>query len=365
MSESDNSSLVPVGSSKAARAAIPSIIICVVMVSIPVALVLLGIACAIGHSPVAAGLLFSCATIYSWFVVPYFIHMVVATYEKFEPENLRGRILLQQSLLPLYSIFRNNRFHAICLSNLGTWELSLANFDRAEHFFRRALKVQDRGGATKSLDSVFVITANLANALSRLHRYDEASTLLEPCVQAVLNTPDRFSPSVCWFVVFSMLYLKTHSEPINLLEAQTYFQMTEEFYSRVAQSTDISRQFEYKYAMLSAAAVYYFKQGEPAHGTSACLEFLNLARYRAAAVPLSEIERFNEVGELLFNCGEFDLCEQFLDIAYRSGANEPFHPMAQRTLINFEKLLVATDRSDEVADMKRWLRLVVALPPQK
>lgn len=59
--------------------------------------------------------------------------------------------------------------------------------------------------------------------------------------------------------------------------------------------------------------------------------------------------------EYLIN-GDFDRAEDLLNFAYSVASNSPFHPDSQDVLLSFEKLLLVTDRGEEVSDMKSWLR---------
>jgi tetratricopeptide (TPR) repeat protein len=65
----------------------------------------------------------------------------------------------------------------------------------------------------------------------------------------------------------------------------------------------------------------------------------------------------SELASAYLEAGDFADCEKILQLAYDWCARQPVHPESQLVLSAYERLLKQTGRENEVADMRRWLRV--------
>ncbi len=69
----------------------------------------------------------------------------------------------------------------------------------------------------------------------------------------------------------------------------------------------------------------------------------------------------NRLAAIYLDCRDFAQAERILETAYWIGSKTPMHPDCPKIIHSFERLLIATDRSADIADMKRWIRPIALL----
>jgi hypothetical protein len=99
-----------------------------------------------------------------------------------------------------------------------------------------------------------------------------------------------------------------------------------------------------------------FKRGNDEQAKSYVEEYLKGMHINFAILSASHLDVTTRLAEECVIRGLFDYAERLLDVSYSIGMGQPFHPDSLETLNCYEKLLVLTDRKDEVADMRSWLR---------
>jgi tetratricopeptide (TPR) repeat protein len=83
---------------------------------------------------------------------------------------------------------------------------------------------------------------------------------------------------------------------------------------------------------------------------------------RSIPIAVANLESINRLIAEYLRLQEYERAEQLLNTAYEIGRECPDCRLALTPQQNYERLLLETNRSSDVQDMKKWLREVPALP---
>jgi hypothetical protein len=88
-----------------------------------------------------------------------------------------------------------------------------------------------------------------------------------------------------------------------------------------------------------------------------CFEaFKNFVKATKSDICTHNIEWLSRLSEAYVEAGKFSEAEEAIELAYAAARELGFHPDSVVVLNAFEKLLHATERASEIADMRLWLR---------
>jgi len=103
------------------------------------------------------------------------------------------------------------------------------------------------------------------------------------------------------------------------------------------------------------------KQGKKSQADSTIRTLISQLRTRPAPVLQHSMAVLNFIAKTYMQMGAMAEAEEVLDFAYSVARGFPMHPEAHDIGETFEELLQLTDRKDEIADMKLWIRPVLEL----
>lgn len=103
-------------------------------------------------------------------------------------------------------------------------------------------------------------------------------------------------------------------------------------------------------------ACLYAQTDRLAESDALCAKSLNSLQHSELLVQYAPTRTINMLLETYVAAGRGQEIEPLLGLVYDRYRNQPYHPEATRTLDCFERLLNATNRSEEVTDMRSWLR---------
>jgi tetratricopeptide (TPR) repeat protein len=105
----------------------------------------------------------------------------------------------------------------------------------------------------------------------------------------------------------------------------------------------------------------YLKQGKKEAADPLCRRLIGELRARPAPVFQHSMSVLNRLAVQYMEMGAVAEAENVLEFAYSVARGYPHHPEAHDIALSFERLLTETKRTDEIADMKMWIRPVLEL----
>ncbi|HNB25172.1 MAG TPA: hypothetical protein PKZ32_22315, partial [Candidatus Melainabacteria bacterium] len=107
---------------------------------------------------------------------------------------------------------------------------------------------------------------------------------------------------------------------------------------------------------LLGLALVEIKLNRDAKSLEYCNQVLALIQDNYTGLTTLSLEWLNLLANEYLNKKYFEQANALLDVAYLIGRENPFHPDAKKLLSYYEKLLLLTDKQNEVSDMRAWLR---------
>jgi tetratricopeptide (TPR) repeat protein len=296
----------------------------------------------------------------AWAILPVFIHNCAQVYlqraiteRDFEAiDSVYSRTL---KLLDSLQI-KHGGVRTFLLSEIGRMRLLQGHFDSAENYFLEALESVVKDVRCPRINKA-ILHFNCAGTLRRQGLLDAASDRYEIGMQ-LLQSSDTKTLAFLAFANLSIAALKIDQ---NDLECAEYcLRKSKELMDR----TDLQvafpavRKVQAEISCLNALTLVLLRKGEHGTAESSGENFLALAYQHLAEISSMELRTLNLIAAEYLALGKPELAEPFLDLAYLVARDFQFHPDSQLTLENFEKLLITTERKEEVADMRQWLRPV-------
>jgi|GEM_PF-859606 len=105
----------------------------------------------------------------------------------------------------------------------------------------------------------------------------------------------------------------------------------------------------------------YLKQGKKTEADAIIKSLISQLQVRPAPVLQHSMAVLNRIVRAYMEIGALTEAEEVLNFAYSVARGFPMHPEAQEIAETFEELLIKSDRKDEIADMKLWIRPVLEL----
>lgn len=246
-------------------------------------------------------------------------------------------------------------YSGIMLSNMALMRLYQGDYDTAEKLLRQAyaLTSQDKR-MTKHLIAPLV-SNNLAVACLLNDKPFEGEELAEKTMQLwqLQNKNNRTGACMSHLILSSicltMNELDRAQEEIHKFQAIINAGQYPKSFSK-----DSFLQAQANAHLM--LAIIYAKQKHYGLAKDSTDKFLTMAAESPHCVSTMTLRHLNGLCEELLDAGDHARSEKLLEIAYALGREFHHHPEAVLALERYERLLIATNREADVADMKRWIR---------
>jgi tetratricopeptide (TPR) repeat protein len=264
--------------------------------------------------------------------------------------------------------FADNYWKAAMLFQIGRMRMFQGFFDGAETPMERGLEIalSDRGFLKGSKNSPFVamLHANLGVAYVRAQRIEEAKMQFEQAMQAfpeesIISSAQKTLIAVCKAYVnisigaskFEMGDLDGAYEQIVI--GMTVLQQNAKPPAPL-QLIHVRQTLMHSHAML---ALIEMRKGQLREANEHFQRFMHVTVTDAPLLTSTHLRVLALLADEYLKEKQYEAAEKILDLGYRVGLESPHHPDALLLLDVFERLLVVTERKDEVADMRLWLRV--------
>lgn len=241
----------------------------------------------------------------------------------------------------------NKKIAATNYCNLGTARLYQGNYEGAEKCYTIAIDTASRDKRFAKTAYMGMLYNNLAVCLMHQGRLEEAEHIAQNAVDLVREKTARKWGAAQGLPLTTMggillLQNRLDDAEARLDEAQTYYALDPGWGNMKVS------QFMYR-ALLAA------RQGK---FDSSLSSFEDLMHLRAVSPTwfsnLSVMPLYLLANEYM-NAKRFDAAQRALQVAYEVAKEHPVHPVSVKLRSFCEKLLLLTDRQNEVADMHSWL----------
>jgi tetratricopeptide (TPR) repeat protein len=295
-----------------------------------------------------------------WEISPLFIHSCVHFYllRHIAERDYEALDRVYSKTLKLINSLhlKHAGVRTFLLSEVGRMRLLEGQFDSAENYFLEAIESTAKNARYPRISKA-ILHFNCGGTLRRQGLLDAAGERYEIGMQ-LLQSSD---PKTLAFLAFANLSVAALKIDQNDLEgAEQCLRQSKKLMDR----TDLQaafpavRKVQAETSCLNALTLVLLRKGELAGAESLGENFLALAYQHVGEISSMELRTLNLVAAEYLALGKPELAEPFLDLAYLVARDFQFHPDSQLTLDNFEKLLITTERKDEVPDMRQWLRPV-------
>jgi tetratricopeptide (TPR) repeat protein len=256
---------------------------------------------------------------------------------------------------------KNSFWKSVMLIQIGRMRLAQGFFNGADTPMEEGILIAQRVPMYSKSPTMAMFHSNLGVAYLRQKRIVEAEIQFDEAL-AVLSDERtmKFNKSLNQFCR-AYLNLLTGAAKFEINELDQAFELTiqgmnvlkNEKPPSPLQIYHVRQSLMNGYVLL---AVIQMRKGDVEDAKHYTDQFFNTLPTDASMLTTSHIKAINLLAQEYLDAGDNDRAERLMNVAYAIGLNSPFHPDALESLDIFEKLLVRTDRKDEVADMRSWLR---------
>lgn len=261
----------------------------------------------------------------------------------------------------------DNYWKAAMLFQVGRMRMFQGFFDGAETPMERGLEIALKDKHLKHSSFVAMLHANLGMAYVRAQRIIEAEMQFEQAMSAfppdskLTNHQKPLIASCKAYVNISIGAAKFELGDLDSAYEHIVIGMT------VLQSgkppeplqlIHVRQTMLHSHAML---ALIEMRKGDLKEADEHLQRFFRVIATDAPLITSSHLRVLTLLADEYISVEKFETAEQILNVAYKVGHESSHHPDAQQLLGIFEKLLVLTDRKDEVSDMRSWLRTGTAI----
>ncbi len=239
------------------------------------------------------------------------------------------------------------------LATLGFIQHTRGNFDDAESYYRKALRVIEKNKRA-AYPHLAAVTNNYAGLLLRQHRFVEAEYLLTTSLSIWESQKgNEWNGSAIPLCTLAAMHLESG----ELNEAEEYLlNARRRFEANDPKMILPDSMWQCKTVCFLGLMLVYCRKEQWVDAFKFMEMALDLINRRPISFgPLSIYTTSTIVKELL-SAGKFEQAERMLEVAYSTGGQYPDHPDTINLLEQYDSLLRLTGRSAEVADMRRWIR---------
>lgn len=312
-----------------------------------------------------AAFYFCIGTLMIWLFAPHIVLNCIEIYVNASRSNRDfGKIdrVLSTGLQILRLMrIRNSAAVASILVRLGQARLVQGFYDSAVLLFQEAITYSEKISGVRESIAMSMYHLNLGSAYAWQQKYMEAEIQAEKAVEILQQIDTPLSKD---FEAHCNLHIGASRVELNELEsAETHLKSALEALEKMKPSFDMPL-LTIKHAVISCClylARLKVKQGNSADSFEYDNKFFEEIQGNTAILSPNHARALNSLAGEYITIGNFSHAEDLLNVAYELGRENPFHPDSQETISAFEKLLVATDRQAEIADMRSWLRPFTAI----
>jgi tetratricopeptide (TPR) repeat protein len=267
-------------------------------------------------------------------------------YFAMEAHHRRAIMLVNKLHLP------KDDNYASLLINIGLAQMQQGKYREAEATYIQAIEETDN---VKLKNKWIAILArlNYAAVLVRSQRLHEALELYDACEKKLPELPQALH-------VYQLIIA------LGRARALTHYDAWDEAEALCLQSNELlqankdspflkSSLVSMNFGIESALALICAKQKRMDESIKHFNNFMELAQAKNAADVNSGFT-LAQLGDAYLDAGDNERAERTLEFAYEQARNYPLHPDAQRVQSSYARLLEATGRSNEIADMRTWIR---------
>lgn len=246
---------------------------------------------------------------------------------------------------------------AVTMSGLAYIQHNRGHFDEAELYYSKAIFLLEKH-KTVAYPHLAAIQNNYASLLIRQGNFLEAERLISASLSIWEN-----QKSGEWNGSAIPLCTKAsmHIEQGDLEKAEECL-----LHARRRFESDPKPAMIIPESLLQCQTVCYLgltqlycKKGQWGDAAKFMQLTLDMVQHHHIAFgPLSLYVTSNIIDEYM-NANKLDQAERMLELAYQTAGKYPDHPDSVEILEHYDKLLRITNRSDEVADMRRWIRPIL------
>lgn len=251
------------------------------------------------------------------------------------------------------------------LSNLALMRLCQGYYDSAESLFAEAVDYVRKDKRLRKHYYAAILLNNLAVARLRQDKPIEAELLATEAME-IMDLKKNRSPKLN---IVRALINGAHGiarlEHGELDEAESYLRKacqlheTEEARSGMGATTKTQAHVMCYFGL----ALVLARQNRLDDSERACDRAYALlaASNGSCTLNLMALRGLNLLANEYMKNEKYERAEKLLEDAYLVGGRYSFHKDAQDTLSYFEKLFLLTQRHDEIADMRKWLRPIASI----
>lgn len=247
--------------------------------------------------------------------------------------------------------------------NLGVGMATLAfiqhtrgRFDEAESHYCKAIKLIEKNKQA-AYPHMAAITNNYASLLLREHRFVEAEEMLDASIAIWERQKGaEWNGSAIPLCTTAAMHLECgelDKAEDCLLNARRRFEASQDPRMILPDSM-----WQCKTVCYLGLTLVYCRKKQ----WSDAFKFMELSFDLVQHHPISFgplcLYVTNRIVQELIDAGKLQQAERMLELAYMIGGRYPDHPDAVTVLELYDSLLQLTGRTDEIADMRRWIRPV-------
>jgi tetratricopeptide (TPR) repeat protein len=240
----------------------------------------------------------------------------------------------------------------LAYSNLGLTRLLQGKFDAAELPLRESLLWLERDRRLRNHYSVAIAINNLAVVLVNAGELEEAEKLAKRALAIHQDKTKSTSGAAFPLITLAAIYLRQERQELaqqHLEKAQFLLDYNKKPFLILDDSIEYARvACSLNFALLRCG------QGRIAEAREHCEELLDARR--SQCLRSSSLETIAKVAKLLVENNEPDLAERLLERGYEIGSGHPDHQHTTALLDTYADLLTSTGRTNEISDLRRWIR---------
>lgn len=255
--------------------------------------------------------------------------------------------------------FRRTLSVSTCISNLGLLRLCQGEYDSSLSLFSEAAGYCEKDKRLAKSIPMVVLYNNLGTSFYRLDKLVEAENYALKALEiAELPAIVKRARILAGAPLALLATVKLRFGELD--EAIEYYLKAMERYETSPVPRSFSpNAFSQAITFCSAGmALCYIKMERKQESLDCFEKFMGFANEDPQQINAMALNALNLLANEYMDRKLFKQAETLLELAYTIGRNQPFHPDAKQTLNYFEKLLLVTERSSEIADMRSWIKPV-------
>lgn len=316
-------------------------------------------AAAIGSWGLAA-FQFAFGTLILWLYLPHIALNCIELYvisTRLDRDYAKLDALVSKTLR-IFKVLRMQKSLTISalLIRLGQARVYQGFFESAENLFKESISCANAVPGSATSINLAMSVLNLGSAYAWQSKYVESEVEAERALEILQKS---HQPQAKQFEPHCVLLIGINRVRLNELDsAGEYLQSACETFEKMNASQEMPL-LAIQTAKISCylyLAILKIKQNDAAKSYEYYNKFFKLIQGSSTVVSTTHIRSLNTLADEYVALGDYKHAEDLVNISYELSSAAPFHPDSQATLATYERLLVATDRKAEIADMRSFLR---------